>query len=260
MMNKHELKKYLEEQLSNEEKNKLEQTYSDNPFLDEALDGLTEWKENKTISFDNLQQELDDKIDKVRNEQTTIVTKKKSILRMPIFRVIAVAAAIVGILFFSVNFLFEKRKHSEKIYASYFKVLTHPDGVVRSDEASNDNNYTSQAIQYYEQENYKKAIEYYNKALEQNPNNEKNILFLGVSYLANFQPEKAIEVLKDATTTDNNYLDDRNWYLAMAYLKIKDLDNARVYFKKLSNTKSYYTENAKEIIESLGEDEYSAQK
>lgn len=258
-MNEEQLKKYLEDQLNNKQKNELEQEFSNELFLDEALEGLTNWKADTKNNFDDLKEDLEKSIDKVV-ENT--IPKPSSVIRMPIFRIIAVAASIIGILFFSVNYLFEQRNQVEKIYASNFKLLTHPDGAVRSSEVEENNvdEDVKKAVYFYENENYKKAIVYYQKALEKQPNNEKNSLFLAVSYLANYQPEKAIEILTNVNIDEHNYLSDRNWYLALAYLKIKDIDNAKIYFKKLATSESFYTENAKEILEQLGEEVLTVQK
>lgn len=261
-MNEEQLKKYIENQLSDIEKNQLEQLCADNSFLDEALDGLTEWRSKSSVTYDELQDKLHTEINKIKLNSKTqrMEPKPSSFIRMPIFRVIATAASIVGILFFSTHYLFEKRKSAEKIYALHFKVLTHPDGVVRGEDTVAENNFTRKAIAYYEQENYKKAIEFYQKALAQQPKNEKNILFLAISYLANFQPEEAIEVLDNADTDEQKHLNDRHWYLAMAYLKIKDIDNAKNYLKMLSISNSYYTENATAILKQLGDDDITVQK
>jgi tetratricopeptide (TPR) repeat protein len=138
--------------------------------------------------------------------------------------------------------------------------LTHPDGTVRGEQLNVEADFSTKATQYYERENYKKAIEYYKKALEQHPNNEKNILFLGVSYLANFEPENAIDVFTSATTSENQYLNDRNWYLAMAYLKIKDVDLAKGILVQLAKSESFYSQSSKEILEELGEESYTVQQ
>jgi hypothetical protein len=78
--------------------------------------------------------------------------------------------------------------------------------------------------------------------------------------LANFEPENAIDVFTSATTSENQYLNDRNWYLAMAYLKIKDVDLAKGILVQLAKSESFYTQSSKEILEELGEESYTVQQ
>jgi tetratricopeptide (TPR) repeat protein len=260
-MNEAQLIKYLNNELSEKERNAVEQFLAENPFWEEGLEGLEQWKEHSNISYNELQTTLHEKIDAVTQQKVETTTDNKTqIVRMPIFRIIAVAATIVGILFFSVHYLYEQRMRTENIYAAHFKVLTHPDGTVRGEQLNEEADFSTKATQYYERENYKKAIEYYKKALEQHPNSEKNILFLGVSYLANFEPENAIDVFTSAATSENQYLNDRNWYLAMAYLKIKNVDLAKGILVQLSKSESFYTQSSKEILEELGEESYTVQQ
>lgn len=95
-MKKEELKKYLEQTLSDKERNALEQEMQDNPFLNEATEGLEAWHQQGSANFDTLNNELDKSIDnKIASKNIEI----KKVARMPIFRIMAIAAGIIGILF-----------------------------------------------------------------------------------------------------------------------------------------------------------------
>ena len=248
-MKKEDLKKYLDKQLSDKEQNAFEQEMSENLFLSEAVEGLEEWKKQRTADFEKLEDELNILIsDKIESKDYEI----KKVVRMPIFRIIAVAAGIIGILFFTVTFLYQQRMSVDNLFKENFKILTHPDGVVRGD-AENTDSLTEEkkAVYYYERENYKEAIVQYEKIVQEQPKNEKAQLFLAVSYLANFQPENAIEILAANDFSNSNYKQDRDWYLALAYLNNKDLKNAKLLFQHLSQENSYYQTPSRKLLKSL---------
>lgn len=248
-MNKEDLKKYLNQELSNKEQNAFEQKMSDNLFLDEATEGLQEWKDASKKTVEELETSLNNQIDAVANSKSNEI---KKVVRMPIFRIIGIAAGIIGILFFTLTYLHNQRMSSDNLYEDYFKVLTHPDGTVRGEDSAVEQSNTEKAIVYYEQENYKKAIYHYKEAVAENPSNDKNQLFLGISYLANYEPEEAIKTFTTYDFSNSKYIYDRDWYLALAYLKTKDLQNSKILFERLSKEDSYYQNSSKDILKSLG--------
>jgi hypothetical protein len=63
-MEKDELRKYLEEELSDKEKNALERKMSDDPFFADSVDGLQQWKSDTGKNINDLEDELNKKIDK----------------------------------------------------------------------------------------------------------------------------------------------------------------------------------------------------
>lgn len=248
-MNKEELKQYLSNQLSSKEQNAFEKELADNPFFQEAVEGLENFNKDTEMSFDDLDRSLDTKIDEVLTEKSLEV---KNVVKMPIFRILVLAASVVGIVFFTLNYLHQQRLSTEVLYEENFKVLTHPDGTVRAGEQEQTTQTeTEKAIYFYERENYKQAIAHYELALKSDPNNEKNNLFLAVSYLANYQAEDAIAVLVNSTFASNEYENDRDWYLAMAYLKTKNLKQAIPLFEKLSHIDCYYQSASQKILKSL---------
>ncbi|HMU97312.1 MAG TPA: tetratricopeptide repeat protein [Chitinophagales bacterium] len=249
-MKKEELKKYLEQTLSDKERNALEQEMQDNPFLNEATEGLEAWTQQGNADFDALENELNKNIDdKIDSKNLEI----KKVVRMPIFRIIAVAAGIIGILFLTVTYLHQQRMETEALFEANFKVLTQIDGAVRGEDAEIESNMNEEkkAVYYYERENYKEAIVHYEKALQSQPDNNQMQLYLAVAYLANYQATDAIQILSENDFSNSQYKQDRNWYLALAYLKNKDLKNAKPLFEQLSAFDNYYQNSSKKLLKSL---------
>ncbi|MCB0511057.1 MAG: hypothetical protein KDC72_00770, partial [Bacteroidetes bacterium] len=68
---------------------------------------------------------------------------------------------------------------------------------------------------------------------------------------ANYQATDAIQILSENDFSNSQYKQDRNWYLALAYLKNKDLKNAKPLFEQLSGFDNYYQNSSKKLLKSL---------
>ncbi len=238
------IKKYLSNELSSAEQNAFEQEMENDPFLMESIEGLTmvnsHWSmESINETEHNLHQKIDGRIS---------VPQKGKVISLSFFRY-AAAACIIGILgLVSWRLIFtQKSINEQEIYASYFKPLTNPDATVRGENSTTDE---SQAIQAYEKEDYFEAVKYYEKLVSNNPDNVKNNLFLGISFLETNQPKKAIDVLNKITISEEFHFDIQ-WYLALAYLKNKDIPLAQTAFSNLTKEENYYQKEAKEIAGKL---------
>jgi tetratricopeptide (TPR) repeat protein len=251
LINKKDLKEYLNKKKINKQQDLFGQGMIDNSFLNDAIEGLQEWEILSTTPMGELENDLDTRIDDAVNDKSHEI---KTVARMPIFKIIAVAAGIIGILFLTLIYIHNQRMSTGDLYKQYFKVLTHPDKAVKSEQDTiTEKDNTLKAVSYYEQENYKEAIYHYKEAIAKDPDNDKNQLFLGISYLADNEPNEAIKVLFTYDFPKSKYIQDRDWYLALAYLKIKDVPNAKILFEKLSNEDSYYQNLSKDMLQSLND-------
>lgn len=238
------IKKYLANELSPQERNAFEQEMENDPFLMESIDGWSMHQEALTMSdLNTLENKLNTKIDSKITQPG-----KGKVISLNFFRY-AAAACIIGVLgLVSWRLVFvQKNMDEQAIYASYFKPLTNPDATVRGE---NDSTEASQAIQAYEKEDYFEAIKYYEKLVANNPDNVKNNLFLGISFLATNQPKKAIDVLNKITASEQFHFDIQ-WYLALAYLKNKEIQQAQTTLTNLTKEENYYQKEAQEILDKL---------
>ena len=76
-------------------------------------------------------------------------------------------------------------------------------------------------------------------------------LYLGNAYLADGQAEKAIAALLKAEDQESPLQEQVDWYLALAYLRAGQTEEARAKLEAISNTDSYYREQAKQIFQTL---------
>ncbi|HNC72660.1 MAG TPA: tetratricopeptide repeat protein, partial [Chitinophagales bacterium] len=243
-MNNELIKKYLADELSPIERNAFEQDMENDPFLKEAVEGLAmASKKNPKQQLHELEEKLKKNIDNTIQASS----QRKSFTN--VFFKYAAAACLIGVLgLLSYNLFFiEKTINEQEIFANYYKPLTHPDATVRGDTKTNAE---TKAIQAYENENYFEAVNAYQKLVDENPDNVKNNLFLGISYLSTNQPKKAITHLKSITASEEFHYDIQ-WYLALAYLKNKNIEQAQSIIYHLAHEENYYQKEAKEILEKL---------
>ena len=145
------------------------------------------------------------------------------------------------------TFTFKKNIEEQEIYKLYFKPLTHPDATIRGE---NNSTVETQAVRAYEKEDYFASVHYYENLVSDDPKNIKNNLFLGISLLATNQSKKSIEVFKKIYQSEE-YHYDIQWYLALAYIKNKEILSAKVTLSKLISEENYYQKEALEIMKKL---------
>ena len=141
---------------------------------------------------------------------------------------------------------------NEAIYADYFEPSRNTiQPIVRGE---NLNTIEYRAFVAYESQNYHKAINLFNSV--ESPDAVYIRFYKGISYLAIDKPQEAIELLKPISK--QNKLDGKEkdfnkkaqWYLALAYIKINDEQNAITELGKIVNdpTENMRKEAAKEVL------------
>lgn len=66
------------------------------------------------------------------------------------------------------------------------------------------------------------------------------------------QPQSAIEAFERVLEKDHDYREQADWYLALAYLKASDLDNAQQHFQQIAiNPDHFYFKKAAEVLGQL---------
>ena len=243
-MKNENLKKYLTDKLSSDESNSFENELENDPFLKESLEGLQmqqdTWNANE---LQKLEQELNSAID------NKITPAEKQTTTLYSFFKYAAAACIIGIIAWlgGRHFFSSTEINTDAIYAAYYKPLTNPDATIRGENIASDE---TKAIQAYEKEDYFAAVNYYQKLVTEHPANVKDNLFYGISLLSTNQPEKAIDILDNIQTSVEFHFDIQ-WYLALAYIKNKQIQDAQICLKELTKEDNYYQTQAQEILNKL---------
>jgi len=166
-----------------------------------------------------------------------------------LFRTWHIAAAsfalilVVGGLWFILS---NKTFSTERLVSKYYKPA-HPIMQVRSLEVNSDEAFR-EAFQFYQQNDFKNALKYFN-ALD---NQITAKFYSGICYIELEQFNYAIEsfeyVINDK---DNLFVEQAEWYMGLIYLMNNQKSEAISQFNKISSSKSYYANQAKEILKYL---------
>lgn len=132
----------------------------------------------------------------------------------------------------------------KQIADAYFQTL--PNMVNPTVRGENNVDLSKKAFEKYEAENFRLAI----KEFEQLEKTPENLLYTGISYLANNDAEESVKILNSFATNDStqNLETYRKWYLALAYLKDGQEDQAKKILKALSRYENPVQEHAREVL------------
>jgi tetratricopeptide (TPR) repeat protein len=139
---------------------------------------------------------------------------------------------------------------NEKIIGKYYKVYEPPTSQ-RSAQSATNADFTL-ALEFYNTHDYDKAAIFFNKVLENKPNDMQTVLLNGV---ANFEekkyPEAKLSFGKVIDNKDNLYVDQAQWYLALCYLQTNETEKAKNLFKIIGDENGIYRNDANKIFKSL---------
>jgi hypothetical protein len=105
----------------------------------------------------------------------------------------------------------------------------------------------------YNAQDYKSAVDQFNEVLKVEPYHQEANFYAGVSYLGLNDAPKAIPCLERARTGTNPSLgEDAEWYLSLAYLKVKNKNKAEPLLKTIeSRSDGRYRSRAAEALDDL---------
>lgn len=174
------------------------------------------------------------------NSSNSIHPPKKNINRRLWIFSTALAAMLAGLIFLP-QFLAPPNPTS--IYANYIaeeKASFGTKGVgddllLEGEKAFNDKNYRK-AIQ---------AFDSYLRVDSTGKNVYKVKIYKGIAHLEENEFDEAIELFESLRTGD------QNWYLALAYLKQDNVEEAKKYLQKLVNVPSNHATEAKKLLKKL---------
>lgn len=157
------------------------------------------------------------------------------------------AAALIAIVLIIKSFA--PSDTSNSLYQEYYKPLNAFTSTTRSGEIKIDN--FSDAIEKYNKGEYLLASKMLNELISIDNNSMKYKFYSGITQLQLGNYQLAIEQLNQVLSNSNEFNKDANWYLGLAYLKVGNTNKAISEFKKLSNTKGYYQQQAQDLLKRL---------
>lgn len=181
-------------------------------------------------------------IERMRQEKPVSANKFKT----PRFRY---AAVITGLVVIGSLYLMSVRKESpEKIFSDNYKA---PD-ISETTRSGSNETILDPAIECLNKGEYEKALEGFRSYLANHPATPKLEFLSGAAYLGKKDyPDAQTSFKAVIKKTDNLYIEEANWYLAMCYLKTNDLSAAKDILNKLSKYDGIHKQQAKRVLRHL---------
>ncbi len=158
-----------------------------------------------------------------------------------------VAASVILLVGFIGVLQFQGPSHSQQLFDQYFDpypVMS----VVRGDTPNGLN-----PLHIYAEGKYEQFIDVLNNGkVDFNGKTGQVQLAYGNALLALAQPERAIEELDKILEGQDHYL-DAQWYMALAHLRLKNLDKTRALLKSLIERQSFYKSSARKLLKAIEE-------
>ncbi len=238
------IEKYLNDELNDIElKNFERKIKADNTLAKEI--GLH--REVDNFLYDRETIELREKLSYIYDK--TIIkegNRKVFMTKKIVLLIAAVLLIIVGIG--SLILLQTQSLTNQEIYTKYAQNYN-----IGSDIRSNSEIELKEAIDYYRNRQYKKALPLFEVYID----NKREInygvyLCMGISYTETGKNEKAISYFNEIIKNSNIFIEQAQWYLGLSYLKADKTIKAKEIFEEISTDKKhYYNKKASEIMKFL---------
>ena len=161
------------------------------------------------------------------------------------------AAVITGfVIIAGISIISNRKMSSDEIIDRYYKPYEATTSS-RSEAVAGNVDY-SLALEYYSIHDYRNAAIYFNRVIENEPENMYSVLLSGIS---NFEiknyPEAEGSFLKVIANNNNYFIDHAQWYLALCYLRTDRKILARDQLAIIEKSRTIYRKDAKKILRSL---------
>ncbi len=196
--------------------------------------------EEDVIDLRNKLEDIGDSID---------FTKKKN---FPIYTYSSVAAVLILLIVLASKYFnpFNKMEHKE-IYETYYQIYPS----INENRSLNDSELDQNifyAFNYYEENKYDRAAEYFKKVFEEDQTNILCQFYLAVSLIEVGEIDEAEEYLVDLTLKQSHlFWEQSHWYLALIYIKKGKIDTAKSFLNKIVNENMANKSEAKLILRSI---------
>lgn len=235
------IEKYFSKKLTEIELEEFDALYKNNPVFKDEVDFLNNVKTvSEKEDADNFKSQL-----KVFEEEA--ISKKvrnKNAWIKPFAAIAAIFLIALTVVFFR-----QTPINEDALFASYFEVSKNVSApIVRSEheETTVNNAYIA-----YAESNYTEAALLFEEAY-QNSKASELLFYQGNALLANNDLEKAIETFNEHLNYKDILTNRSHWYLALAYLKNKDLISAKQELNTLINSGEVFKlKEAKSLLDTL---------
>lgn len=158
------------------------------------------------------------------------------------------AASVIVLLGISSFWFFNNSIDPNKLYAENFEPYRNVVQPIVRGEIKTD--LKTKAFTAYETKKYEEALHYFNELLKENDN--ETIAFYKANTLLELDKTKeAVSIFKTNLKTTDSLDDKNNWYLALALLRLNNLEEAKNILNTLNNSSSFKKEQVKQLLKQL---------
>lgn len=183
-----------------------------------------------------------------REWEAELSTQKQAtrVRRFSVRRILSIAAGVAVVTAFI--FLLRKPNYStSELFASYYAPY---ENLIVS-RGQGDDVILERAMSAYDNQNYQRAVSLLQPYLEANPNERSAALYLGIAQMELSNYGEAESHLMEALN-DPLYQQQADWYLALLYLRMDDVNKSSETLQKIVNVGDHYKEKeARELLRSL---------
>lgn len=261
-----QIERYLLNEMTSEEAQEFSNKIESNPQLKEEVEmvaliiGATRkvGEKEDLADIEVLRQaslsEVEDLISKKSAIAADATAKKTPMLsiRTAIWTLSGIAAIFLAVLFINYN---KQSSNLNQLYTDFYQPLVEEEyGVTRGSEdvSEADNLLLIDGLNLYYQGEYTEALTKLNQI---SAGVQRSVsVFSAISLLETGKPKQAVQLLKTSISDYGEgweYYQDAQWYLALAYLKSKQVEDAEEVLQQIVVEDRFYAEKASKLLQDL---------
>jgi len=245
--NKHLISKYLEGELDPITSARFEEDLKANPVLQSELELYMEVDEALAdTEILSLRSQLMDMHEELVPglEKASAGKKGRRILRL------TAAASLLALLTFGSFSLFRYGTGDQRIVNKYYSPYEMT--MVNRSDNSDINIRMHEALELYENKEYKEAVKLFELILADDPSQMATRLYSGISYIEIREYQKAGNYFNQIIEhNDNLYIEQAEYYLGFCLMMTNKKEKAIRQFEKIAKENGYFSEKARQILKKL---------
>lgn len=175
---------------------------------------------------------------KIEQIAATLTAGEEGTKTVSMFQKLRPILAIAAVLVLAVGayFIFsEQTKDPQQLFAQNFSPYANTLTVRGMADTSTIAKTETEAMQYYQNQQYPQAAATFNQLAQMNPKDQNTYdFYAGISLLANLQATDALQKLQTVAGNNNPYQEQAQWYMALAYLQNKDTNKAKELLQQMA--------------------------
>lgn len=196
-------------------------------------------------------------IDVLRNASSTeiqMLTKRKKVnpfLKTMFWVTSSAAVILVAVVLFNFN---KQNNYTEELFASYYQPYVDETEFDRggSDLSKEDAVFLTDALSLYNNKKYAEALTVFDQISDDNQHTVS--IFKAVCLLETGKAKQAVQLLETALSENGEgweYYQDAQWYLALAYVKSRRIEDAVNLLKIIKEENKFYAPISTDLLEKM---------